>query len=291
MIPKELLEKVRQIQIRTSRTVNDVLAGQYHSAFRGRGMEFEEVAPYVYGDDVRLIDWNVSARYGEPYIKKYREERELTVMLVVDASPSALFGSGNQFKLDVAVEIAAVLAFSAIRSNDKVGLILFSDRIEKYVPAKKGTKHVLRLVRELLYHHPEGTGTDIGEAMQFLNRVTVRKCVCVLISDFIAQHFERPLQIARRRHDLVPICVTDPRERALPNVGLIELQDPETGEVRLVDTSSRRLRERFAAEARSRAEARDTLFRKMDCDVVEIDTDRSYVEPLARFFRRRERRR
>ncbi|MCH7995867.1 MAG: DUF58 domain-containing protein, partial [Planctomycetes bacterium] len=239
MIPKELLKKVRQIQIRTSRTVNDVLAGQYHSAFRGRGMEFEEVCPYQFGDDVRLIDWNVSARYGEPFIKKFREERELTVMLVVDVSPSGLFGSDRQFKLDVATELCAVLAFSAIRSNDKVGLILFADTVELYIPAKKGTKHVLRIIRELLYHQPQGRGTDISEALSFLNRVTRRKAVCFLVSDFLASEYEPALRIARRRHDLIPIVVTDPREMTLPNVGLIELEDPETGETALIDTTSR----------------------------------------------------
>ena len=291
MIPKQLLKKVRQIQIRTSRTVNDILAGQYHSAFRGRGMEFEEVTPYQIGDDVRLIDWNVSARYGQPFIKKYREERELTVMLVVDVSPSGFFGSGRQFKLDVAAELGAVLAFSAIRSNDKVGLILFTDRVEKYVPAKKGTSHVLRIIRELLYHSPTGRGTDIGEALLFLSRVTTRKSVCFLISDFLAEGYESQLRIARRRHDLVPLCITDPRELALPNVGFLELEDPETGEVALIDTSSRRLRERYADAARRRIAERQTMFRKMDCDTIEIRTDRSYVEPLVRFFRRRERRR
>jgi len=291
MIPKELLRKVRQIQIRTSRVVNDLLAGQYHSAFRGRGMEFEEVTPYQIGDDVRLIDWNVSARYGEPFIKKFREEREMTVMLVVDASRSGLFGSGRQFKLDMAAELCAVLAFSAIRSNDKVGLILFTDRVEKYVPAKKGTQHVLRIVRELLYHQPVGRGTDIGEAVSFLSRVTTRRSVCFLVSDFLAQHYESALRVARRRHDLIPIVVSAPREGELPNVGFVELEDPETDELVLVDTSSRALRTRFAAAAAERATARETMFRRMDSDFVDVRTDRSYVEPLVRFFRKREKRR
>lgn len=291
MIPKELLKKVRQIQIRTSRVVNDVFAGQYHSAFRGRGMEFEEVSPYQIGDDVRLIDWNVSARYGEPFIKKFREERELTVMLVVDASRSGLFGSGRQFKLDLAAEIGAVLAFSAIRSNDKVGLILFSDRVEQYVPAKKGTQHVLRIIRELLYHEPEGRGTDIAEALGFLNRVTVRKAVCFLISDFLAEGYEPALRVARRRHDLIPIAITDPRELELPDVGFVTTEDPETGEWALVDTSSRRLRRRYATERRRAADARETMFRRMDTDAIEIRTDRPYIDPLVRYFHKRERRR
>lgn len=291
MIPKELLKKVRQIQIRTSRTVNDVLAGQYHSAFRGRGMEFEEVCPYQFGDDVRLIDWNVSARYGEPFIKKFREERELTVMLVVDVSPSGLFGSDRQFKLDVATELCAVLAFSAIRSNDKVGLILFADTVELYIPAKKGTKHVLRIIRELLYHQPQGRGTDISEALSFLNRVTRRKAVCFLVSDFLASEYEPALRIARRRHDLIPIVVTDPREMTLPNVGLIELEDPETGETALIDTTSRSLRERYANRMRAQREERETMFRRMDTSTIDIRTDQSYVEPLVRFFHQKERRR
>ena len=291
MIPKELLKKVRQIQIRTARVVNDLLAGQYHSAFRGRGMEFEEVSPYQIGDDVRLIDWNVSARYGEPFIKKFREERELTVMLVVDVSRSGFFGTSNQFKLDLAAELCAVLAFSAIRSNDKVGLILFSDGVEKYVPPRKGTRHVLRIVRELLYFEPARKGTDISEALSFLNRVTIRKSVCFLVSDFLTEGFESALRIARRRHDLIPIVVSDPREHTLPNVGFIELEDPETGRVALIDTGSRSLRRKYAALADRRVAARETMFRRMDTEVIEIDTNRPYVEPLVRFFRKRERRR
>ena len=291
MIPKELLKKVRQIQIGTSRIVNDLFAGQYHSAFRGLGMEFEEVCPYQIGDDVRLIDWNVSARYGVPFIKKFREERELTVMLVVDASASGLFGSGSQFKLDVAAEMCAVLAFSAIRSNDKVGLILFSSEVEKYVPAKKGTQHVLRIIRELLYHEPQRRGTDIAEALTFLNRVTTRKSVCFLVSDFLAEGYEPALRVARRRHDLIPIVITDPRESELPAVGFLELEDAETGELLLVDTASPALRRRYAELARARTDARTALFRRMDTDAIEIRTDRPYVEPLVRFFRKRERRR
>lgn len=291
MIPKELLKKVRQIQIRTLRTVNDVLAGQYHSAFRGRGMEFEEVSPYQLGDDVRLIDWNVSARYGEPFIKKFREERELTVMLVVDASASGLFGSGRQFKLDLAAELCAVLAFSAIRSNDKVGLILFTDDVEQYIPPKKGTKHVLRIIRELLYHEPRGRRTDIGAALSFLNRVIKRKCVCFLVSDFLSAGFEPALRIARRRHDLIPVVINDPRERALSSSGFIELEDAETGELVLVDTGSKVLRARYADRVRAHAASLDTLFRRMDTQTIDIRTDQSYVEPLVRFFRKRELRR
>jgi uncharacterized protein (DUF58 family) len=291
VIPKELLKKVRQIQIRTSRVVNDVFAGQYHSAFRGRGMEFEEVSPYQIGDDVRLIDWNVSARYGEPFIKKFREERELTVMLVVDVSRSGLFGSVGQFKLDIAAELCAVLAFSAIRSNDKVGLILFTDEVEKYIPPKKGTHHVLRIIRELLYHTPRGRGTDIGAALGFLNQVTTRKSVCFLVSDFLTSGYEPALRVARRRHDLIPIVVSDPRESEIPNVGFVEFEDPESGDVRLLDTASRRVRREYAAEFARRAAARSTLFRRMDTETIDICTDRNYVDPIVRFFRKREKRR
>lgn len=291
MISKELLKKVRQIQIRTSHMVNDVLAGQYHSAFRGLGMEFEEVRQYQIGDDVRLIDRNVSARFGEPYIKKFREERELTVMLLVDVSPSGLFGSTNLFKLDVAAELAAVLAFSAIRSNDKVGLILFTNEVEKYVAAKKGTRHVLRILRELLYHQPEGRGTDIAGAVGFLNQVTVRKSVCILVSDFLAGGYEAALRIARRRHDLIPVMITDPRDVELPNVGWVEVEDPESGETSLIDTGSRAVRNRYAASAAQRTAAIGSFFARMNTDVITVRTDRSYVKPLVRFFRKRERRR
>lgn len=291
MIPREVLKRVRQIQIRTRRTVNDLLAGQYYSAFRGRGMEFEEVSPYQIGDDVRLIDWNVSARYGEPFIKKFREERELTVMLVVDVSPSGFFGSARQFKVDVAAEIGAVLAFSAVRSNDKVGLILFSDGVEQYVPAKKGTRHVLRIIRELLYHTPVGRGTDIADALGFLNRVTIRKSVCFLVSDFLARGYEPALRIARRRHDLIPIVVTDPRERTLPSAGFVHLQDAETGELATIDLGSRRVRAAYASrQARLEAD-RAAMFRRMDTDVINVSTDRPYADELVRFFHRRERRR
>ena len=212
-------------------------------------------------------------------------------MLVVDVSPSGLFGSDRQFKLDVATELCAVLAFSAIRSNDKVGLILFADTVELYIPAKKGTKHVLRIIRELLYHQPQGRGTDISEALSFLNRVTRRKAVCFLVSDYLASDYEPALRIARRRHDLIPIVVTDPREMTLPNVGLIELEDPETGEAALIDTTSRSLRERYANRMRAQSEERETMFRRMDTSTIDIRTDQSYVEPLVRFFHQKERRR
>jgi uncharacterized protein (DUF58 family) len=288
MIPKELLKKIRQIEIRTSHMVNDVLAGQYHSAFKGRGMEFEEVREYRIGDDVRTIDWNVSARYGRPHVKVFREERELTVMLVVDMSLSHRFGTSEQFKQELVAEVCATLAFSAIRNNDKVGLICFTDRIEKYLPPRKGLNHVLRLIREILYLRPEGRGTDLAAAFDHLNRTSRRRSVVFLVGDFQASGYERPLRIARRRHDVIPITVADRREIELPDVGMIELVDSETGETMVVDTSSRALRQSFTTAAAESAQAREQLFRRMNIDSIDVRTGESFVEPLTRFFRKRE---
>ncbi|MCP4593253.1 MAG: DUF58 domain-containing protein [bacterium] len=291
MIPKELIKKIRRIQIHTSRVVNDVLAGQYHSAFKGRGMEFEEVRAYQIGDDVRTIDWNVSARFGQPYVKVFREERELTVMLLVDMSRSHQFGTSVQFKRELAAEVCATLAFSAIKNNDKVGLICFTDRIEKFVPAKKGTTHVLRVIRELLHHQAEGGGTDLAGAFDHLNRVTTRRSVVFLVSDFQAGGYEQAMRIARRRHDLIPISITDRREIELPNVGLIELIDAETGQTVVVDTSSKALRRNYTTTAGAGQIERQQMFRRMDVDEISLMTGDSFVEPLQRFFRRREARR
>ena len=288
MIPKELLKKIRRIQIRTSHVVNDVLAGQYHSAFKGRGIEFEEVRPYQIGDDVRTIDWNVTARSGQPFVKVFREERELTVMLLVDMSRSHLFGTAGQLKRELAAEVCAMLAFSAIRNNDKVGLICFTDRIERFVPAKKGIRHVLRVVRELLYLDPAGVGTNIKGAVEHLNRVTQRRAVVFLVSDFQAADYETSLRVAKRRHDLIPITIVDPREMELPDVRFVELFDAETGQTILVDTSHSALRARYAERAMQVAEQRRHSFRSMDADSIEIVTGRSFVEPLTRFFRARE---
>jgi uncharacterized protein (DUF58 family) len=288
MIPKELLKKIRRIEIRTSHMVNDVLAGQYHSAFKGRGMEFEEVREYRAGDDVRTIDWNVSARYGKPHVKVFREERELTVMLLVDMSRSHDFGTSDQLKRELAAEICATLAFSAIRNNDKVGLICFTDRIEKFLPARKGLNHVLRVIRELLYLEPEGRGTDLAAAFDYLNKTTVRRAVVFLVSDFQDTGYESPLRIARRRHDVIPITVQDRREIELPDVGLIELVDAETGETAVVDTSSRSLRRKYALQAVGQIEQRDQLFGRMKMDSINARTGESFIEPLTRFFRARE---
>ena len=290
MTPREILKKVRHIEIRTRKLVNDSLAGGYHSVFKGRGMEFSEVREYQYGDDVRTIDWNVTSRMGTPYVKKFVEERELTVMLVVDASGSSDFGSTPQVKEEMMAEISALVAFSAARNNDRVGLILFTDKVEKFVPPRKGRRHVLRVIREILYHEPESRGTDIAGALEYLSRLVRRRAVVFLVSDFLAAGYERPLRIANRVHDLVAFSVQDPRELEMPAVGLIALEDAETGEVQVVDTSSAKRREQFRAAAESRQEERRTLFRRLGIDSVELRTDQPYDAPLIRFFERRARR-
>lgn len=290
MIPKEILKKVKRIEITTRGLVNDVFSGEYHSVFKGRGMEFSEVREYQIGDDVRTIDWNVTARQGHPFVKVFEEERELTVMLLVDVSSSGEFGTFKQMKGEIAAEICALLAFSAIKNNDKVGLIIFSDTVEKFVAPKKGKSHVLRVIREILYHEPQGTQTNIAEALEFLSRVTQRRAVVFLVSDFISSGYEKALQIANKRHDIVSITITDPRELELPNVGFIELEDAETGETFLVDTSSTDVRSEFATETSVTVQQREKLFRSLNVDYINIRTDQSYAEPLMRFFRMRAKR-
>lgn len=286
-LPVEIFRNVRRIELATKRIVNNLFSGEYHSVFKGQGMEFDEVREYQYGDDIRMIDWNVTARTGVPHIKKFCEERELTVMLMVDASGSGDFGTGEQMKGQMAVEICALLAFSAIKNNDRVGLIIFTDRVEKYVPPRKGRSHVLRVIRELLYFKPEGRGTDIGNALDYMNKVIRRRSVVFVISDFLDNQWERPLQVANKKHDAVAIAICDQREKELPDVGLIELEDAETGEILLVDTSDAELRKAFAKEAFVASKEREKIFKKRDVDFVEISTDRSYVDPLVRFFRKR----
>jgi uncharacterized protein (DUF58 family) len=288
--PKEVLKRVRQIEIRTNREVTDVLGGQYHSVFKGHGMEFEEVREYLPGDEVRAIDWNVTARFGHPFIKKFKEERELTVMLVVDVSASGQFGSVRQSKNELAAELAAVLAFSAIRNNDKVGVILFTDRIEKFIAPKKGRRHVLRVIREILAFEPQGSGTDLSLALDYLNHVQRRRAVCFLLSDFQDENFLKQLRVAGKRHDVVALSLRDPREEELPPVGLVELRDAETGEHALVDTLDWNVREQFAAHARRRLETLRQLLRSAAVDHVQIRCDADYMLPLIRFFRMRERR-
>ncbi|MDX2170796.1 MAG: DUF58 domain-containing protein [Deltaproteobacteria bacterium] len=288
MLTREQLKTVRKIQIRTSHLVSDLFAGEYHSVFKGRGMEFAEVREYQPGDEVRTIDWNVTARTGEPHVKRFTEERELTVMLLVDASGSTRFGSTRQMKRDLAAEIAALIAFSAITNNDKVGLVIFSDRIELAVPPRKGTRHVLRVIREILNHEPQGQGTDIPLALDHLEKVVRRRCVAFLLSDFLAAELRRPLRVANRRHDLIAVALEDPREQELPDVGLIALEDPESGETVIADTGDPRLRVEFARrQAAARAE-RDRFLRSLDIDSVTVRTDQPYSGPLLRFFRARE---
>lgn len=290
MIPKEILKKVKRLEITTRGMVNDVFSGEYHSVFKGRGMEFSEVREYQVGDDIRTIDWNVTARAGSPFVKVFEEERELTVMLLVDASRSGEFGTADRMKGEIAVEICALLAFSAIKNNDKVGLIIFTDKIEKFVPPRKGKSHVLRVLRELLYFKPEDVHTDIGGALEYFSHVIRRRSVVFLVSDFISTDFEKPMRIVSRKHDLVAINILDPRELELPDVGFIELEDAETGEQLLLDTGDPELRQLFTRNNSEALNVRDKLFKSMNVDAISIRTDRSYFEPLMKFFRTRAKR-
>ena len=297
-LTKKILKKVRQVEVRTRRLVDDTLAGSYHSVFKGRGMNFDEVREYVPGDEIRSIDWNVTARTGVPHVKKFSEERELTILLVIDVSNSGQFGSGEQSKREMMAEVGSVLAFSAVRNNDKVGLILFSDFVELYIPPKKGRSHILRVIREILFFRPRGKGTDIGQALDFVNRVTKRKCVTFLISDFCLPgdfteniHSLQPkLQITGRRHDLIGISVTDPRESALPDVGWITLEDAESGDQVLLNTHDKWTRKAYANLAGDQQEQLQKTMRKSSIDLLRLSTDQSYVAPLIGFFRTRSRR-
>ena len=290
MVTRDILRQVRRIEITTRGLVNEVLAGEYNSVFKGRGMSFAEAREYQHGDDIRGIDWNVTGRTGSPHVKVFEEERELTLMLVVDVSGSAGFGTRDRLKSELAAELCGVLAFSATRNNDKVGLILFSDGIEKFVPARKGRRHALRILRELLYHKAEGMGTDIEGALEYLARVTKRRAVVFVVSDFGARGYGRALSIAARRHDLNAVRVTDPREEEMPPLGLVEFEDPETGERRLVNTSARGFQERYRAHrAEARGEA-DRLFRHSRVEVIDVVTGTPYELVLRRFFEQRARR-
>jgi len=289
MIPKEVLQKVRQIEIRTRRIVDSMLSGSYHSAFKGKGMEFSEVRPYIDGDDVRTIDWNVTARMGAPYIKKYIEERELTVMLVVDASASGNFGSVDKFKGEMAVELCSLLAFSAIRNNDRVGLVVFTSDVETYIPPRKGRTSVMRLVREVLAADETRERTDITAALRFLNNVQKRKAVVFLVSDFQDTGYEKELRVTARRHDVIACPISDPCEFALPNVGLVELQDPETGELLLVDTASATVRNAFAGRAAEDDAQLMRFFKRTGIDTISLSTGRPYIDDVRALFRRRAR--
>lgn len=291
MDQKELFKKIRRIEIRTRKIVNELFSGEYHSTFKGQGMEFEEVRQYLPGDEIRLIDWNVTARTGYPHVKKFREERELSVIFLVDASSSGAFGTKERFKEDAAAELCAVLAFSAIKNNDKVGMIIFTDKIEKFIPPKKGKAHVLRLIREILYFRPEGTGTDISGALEYFNRVIKKKSVVFLISDFLSEDFMKPLQIANQKHDVIAIKISDPRELQFENVGLIELEDAETGETLVIDTGSTEFRRDFANQAADDNFQLNRALRLINLDFIQIITNQSFVIPLINFFKMREKRR
>jgi uncharacterized protein (DUF58 family) len=290
MIPREILKEVRRIEISTRGLVNEVFSGEYHSVFKGRGMSFAEVREYQYGDDIRSIDWNVTARTGSPFVKVFEEERELTVMLLVDVSASGDFGTKQRMKAEVAVEICALLAFSAIKNNDKVGLIIFSDHVEKFVPPRKGRRHVLRVLRELLYHRPVGRGTDIAGALEYLTHVQRKRAVTFLVSDFRDEGFDKALAVAGRRHDLVAVRLGDAREQELPALGLLELEDPESGERVVVNTSSKAFRSAFRTVNAARRGTLDRMLRRSKVDVIDIATGEPWVKPLMRFFQGRMRR-
>jgi uncharacterized protein (DUF58 family) len=290
MITEELARKIRVLQITTRKVVNDILAGEYGSVFRGRGMEFDEVREYMPGDEIRTIDWNVTARTGHPYVKRFVEERELTVIFLVDLSASGAFGSVHKLKNEIAAEFCALLSFSAVKNNDKVGLMVFTDQVEMLIPAKKGTKHVLRVIRELLNFKPRPASTDIVGALDYLGRVTTKRSVVFLVSDFQAEGYEKQMRVLGKRHDLIAVTIVDPREVRLPDVGLIELEDAETGETVLIDTSSASVRKRYERLGRERQERLRELFASMGVDQIEVMTDRDYVPKLVHFFRAREKR-
>jgi uncharacterized protein (DUF58 family) len=290
MLPREVIQKVRRIEITTRRMVTDVLAGEYHSIFKGRGMEFSEVREYMMGDDIRTIDWNVTSRTGTLHVKKFVEERELTVLLMLDASGSADFGTTSRFKREVAAEMGALLAFSAIKNNDRVGAIVFTDEVEMFIPPRKGRPHVLRVIRDLLDFAPKGKKTDLASAMDFLNSVTRKRAVVFVLSDFLTSGFEKPFRVAAKKHDLISIFLSDPREREIPKAGLIELEDAETGHRMLLDTADRRALAAFAEHANARVEAQMAALTSMGVDIIEVTTGEPYDRPLQRFFERRARR-
>jgi uncharacterized protein (DUF58 family) len=289
VLPRDLIRRIRRLEIRTRKVVASVLAGQYHSVFKGRGMAFSEVRQYQPGDEIRIIDWNVTARMREPYVKVFTEERELTVVLVVDVSGSQSFGSVRS-KAEVAAEVAAQIAFSAIANNDRVGLILFSDRVEKWVPPKKGRSHVLRVISEILTAKPQGRGTDLRAGLDTLSRVLKRKSVAFLISDFIAQGHEKSLQLASKRHDVIPIVIGDAFEKVFPRLGLVTMEDPETGELLVVDTNDSRVRDGYSRSVERQHEHRRRLFQKLELDTIELQTGADYAAALTRFFKMRARR-
>lgn len=288
--PRDILRKIRRLELKTRRLVDASFAGQYHSVFKGRGMNFEEVREYIPGDEIRSIDWNVTARTNIPHVKKFTEERELTVMLVVDVSASGSYGSVAQSKRELAAEVASILAFSAINNNDKVGLLLFTDQVELFIPPKKGRLHTLRLIREMLFFEPKGKNTDVSAALDYMNKILSRRAVVFLISDFLTQDFSKPLTVASRKHDVVALPIADPGEEQLPDVGVITLEDAESGEQIEINTSSRSVTNAYAALEEKRKQELGRLFRSRRMDVIPLRTDEDYLTALKIFFDQRERR-
>ena len=291
MSTSALLKKVRKIEIKTKGLSNHIFAGEYHTAFKGKGMAFSEVREYQPGDDIRSIDWNVTARYNSPFVKVFEEEREMTVMLLIDVSASGNFGTQEQFKRELATELAAILAFSAINNNDKVGVIFFTDKVEQFIPPKKGKSHILRIIREVLAFEPTGKGTDIAGALEYFSAVIKKRSICFILSDFMSKEFDRPLKIASKKHDLVALRIHDLREDTLPNVGLVPMQDAETEKMLIVDTSSKKVRDNFAKNRAQTNEKLRKLFPASGVDLIDITTGTDYVKPLINFFKTRGKRR
>jgi uncharacterized protein (DUF58 family) len=287
METSDLLKKVRKIELKTRGLSNHIFAGEYHTAFKGRGMAFSEVREYQPGDDIRTIDWNVTARFNTPFIKVFEEERELTVMLIIDVSGSKNFGTQKQMKQELVTELSAVLAFSAIQNNDKIGVIFFSDKVEKFIPPKKGKSHILRIIRELIAFEPENKGTDIGEALRYFNNVIKKRAVCFVISDFMDNNFEAPLKIANKKHDVVTIRINDKREEELPDIGLIQMKDAETGEVKWIDTGNKSIRQNYKKNYLQNKDEVNQLFKNSGVDTIQLRTDMDYIKPLIQFFKRR----
>ena len=287
MSTSALFKKVRKIEIKTKGLSNHIFAGEYHTAFKGKGMAFSEVREYQPGDDVRSIDWNVTARYNAPFVKIFEEEREMTVMLLIDVSASGNFGTQEQFKRELATELSAILAFSAIKNNDKVGVIFFTDKVEQFIPPKKGKSHILRIIREVLAFQPAGKGTDIAGALEYFNSVIKKRSICFILSDFMSKEFDIPLKIASKKHDLVALRIHDTREDTLPNIGLVPMQDAETEEMLFVDTSSKKVRDNFAKNRVQATEKLRKLFPASGVDLIDITTGTDYVKPLINFFKTR----
>jgi uncharacterized protein (DUF58 family) len=291
MSTSALLKKVRKIEIKTKGLSNHIFAGEYHTAFKGKGMAFSEVREYQPGDDIRSIDWNVTARYNAPFVKVFEEEREMTVMLMIDVSASGNFGTQEQFKRELATELAAILAFSAINNNDKVGVIFFTDKVEQFIPPKKGKSHILRIIREVLAFQPTGKGTDIASALEYFSAVIKKRSICFILSDFMSKEFDMPLKIASKKHDLVALRIHDTREDTLPNVGLVPMQDAETEQMLYVDTSSKKVRDNFAKNRANATEKLRKLLPASGVDLIDITTGTDYVKPLINFFKTRGKRR